>query len=182
MHDGQVCDARFSKACGGVTEAFENVWEPVRHPCLAAVADIANRAAGAAPRLSEHAAAEQWIRTSPPAFCNTHDARILTQVLVHFDRETRDFFRWRVEYAQDELAQLVLQKSGMDFGRIVDLTPVSRGASGRIIELKIAGSKRTRVIGKELEIRKVLSPSHLYSSAFVVDALTGAVASRSVSC
>jgi SpoIID/LytB domain protein len=114
-------------------------------------------------------AADAWIRTSPAAFCNTHDAHILSQVLVHFDRDTSDFFRWRVEYAQDELAELVEQKSGIDFGRILELIPLSRGASGRIIELKIVGSKRTLVIGKELEIRKYLSPTHLYSSAFVVD-------------
>ncbi len=113
----------------------------------------------------------QWIRTSPPAFCNTNDPRVLSQVLVHFDRETRDFYRWRVEYTQDELAQLILQKSGIDFGRIIDVLPVARGASGRITELKITGSKRTMVIGKELEIRKMLSSSHLYSSAFVVDGL-----------
>jgi stage II sporulation protein D len=171
INDGHVCDARFSKACGGVTEAFENVWEPVPHPYLAAVRDHAGDPLSSVPPLSQNAAADQWIRTSPPAFCNTNDPRVLSQVLVHFDQETRDFYRWRTEYTQDELAQLILQKSGIDFGRIIDLLPVVRGASGRITELNIKGSKRTMVIGKELEIRKMLSPSHLYSSAFVVDGL-----------
>jgi len=171
MCEGQVCDARFSKACGGVTETFENVWEPVHHPYLTAVVDTADATAKTLPSLSSQAAAEEWIRSSPPAFCNTHDPNILSQVLVQFDRETIDFFRWRIEYAQDELSQLVHRKSGIDFGHIVDLVPVLRGASSRIIEVKIVGTKRTMVLGKELEIRKVLSSSHLYSSAFVVDAL-----------
>jgi stage II sporulation protein D len=171
MYDGQICDARFSKACGGVTEVFENVWEPICHPYLAAVGDRADASAGGLPSLTSNAAAEQWIRSSPAAFCNTHDPDILSQVLVQFDRETTDFYRWRVEYMQDELARLVRTKSGIDFGDITDILPVLRGPSGRIIELKLVGSKRTMVIGKELEIRKLLSPSHLYSSAFVVDAL-----------
>ncbi len=171
MYDGRVCDARFSKACGGVTEAFENVWEPVHHPYLTAVADAPEAVPGPLPPLEGIEAAERWIRSSPPAFCNTRDPEILSQVLVHFDRETTDFFRWRVEYGQEELAQLLQRKSGTDFGRIRDLIPVSRGPSGRIIELKIVGSKRTMVVGKELEIRKMFSPTHLYSSAFVIDAL-----------
>jgi stage II sporulation protein D len=171
MHDGHVCDARFSKACGGVTENFENVWEPVHHPYLTAVLDLADTQGAADRPLSEHGAAEKWIRTSPPALCNTLDPHILSQVLVDFDRETRDFYRWRVEYSQEELAQLVQRKSGIDFGHILDLIPVLRGASGRIIELRIVGSRRTMVVGKELEIRKILSPSHLYSSAFVVETL-----------
>ena len=171
IYDGRVCDARFSKACGGVTEAFENVWEPVHHPYLTAVADVAGNEIAAIPSLSDSALAEQWIRKSPAAFCNTRDPRILSQVLVHVDQKTTDFYRWRVEYRQDDLAQLLQRKSGLDFGRILDLVPVVRGDSGRIIELKIVGTMRTMVIGKELEIRKVLSPSHLYSSAFVVDAL-----------
>jgi stage II sporulation protein D len=170
MYEGRVCDARFSKSCGGMTETFENVWEPVPHPYLSAVLDAADDMARTPPPLTEHATAAQWIRNVPTAFCNTRDRRILSQVLVHFDQETRDFFRWRVEYTQDELAALVARRSGIDFGGIVDLIPVVRGASGRIIELKIAGTRRTMIIGKELEIRKTLSPSHLYSSAFTVDA------------
>jgi SpoIID/LytB domain protein len=171
MHDGRICDARFSKACGGVTEAFEHVWEPVHYPYLTAVADTADATATPLPQLSLNSTAEKWIRSSPPSFCNTHDPKILSQVLVQYDRETTDFFRWRVEYAQDELSQLLHRKSGLDFGEIIDLIPIARGSSGRIIELKIVGTERTMVIGKELEIRKFLSPSHLYSSAFVVDAL-----------
>lgn len=170
-YGGRICDARFSKACGGVTELFENVWEPVPHPYLAAIRDAGDASRADLPRLAEERSAEQWIRSSPAAFCNTHDADILSQVLVQFDRETTDFFRWKVDYAQDELAQLVHRKSGIDFGAIVDLVPVVRGTSGRILELRIAGTKRTMVVGKELEVRKILSPSHLYSSAFVVDAL-----------
>jgi len=171
MHNDHVCDARFSKACGGVTEAFEHVWEPLPHPYLTPVADVAGEAAGTLPDLAENQRAEQWIRSSPSAFCNTRNQEVLAQVLVHFDRETTDFYRWRVEYAQDQLTHLVREKTGIDFGEILDLVPARRGASGRIFELKFVGSKRTMVVGKELEIRKILSPSHLYSSAFVVDAL-----------
>jgi stage II sporulation protein D len=171
LHNGRICDARFSKACGGVTEAFENVWEPVHHPYLIPVSDSAVAASGNFPSLSSETAAEQWIKSSPPAFCNTHDPGILSQVMVQFDRETTDFFRWRVEYEQDELSRIVHQKSGLDFGGIIDLVPVARGGSGRIVELKIVGTKRTMIVGKELEIRKFLSPSHLYSSAFVTEAL-----------
>jgi stage II sporulation protein D len=170
-YDGRICDARFSKACGGVTEAFENVWEPVQHPYLTPVADTPAETTGSLPSLSLDTAAEQWIRSSPPAFCNTRDPGILSQVLTHVDHETTDFYRWRVEYKQEELSRIVHQKSGLDFGAIVDLAPVVRGASGRLVQLKIVGTKRSMIIGKELEIRKFLSPSHLYSSAFVVESL-----------
>ncbi len=171
MYEGKVCDARFSKTCGGVTELFEHVWEPVHYPYLAAVRDSAGGSAEAIPDLCQNSVAEQWIRSSGPGFCNTHDPEILSQVLVQFDRETTDFYRWRVEYGQEELAELIERKGALGLGKIVDLLPVSRGTSGRIIELKIVGTKRTMVVGKELEIRKLLSPSHLYSSAFVVDTL-----------
>ena len=113
--------------------------------------------------------AEQWIRTSPTAFCNTDDRKILSQVLNDYDQTTTDFYRWTVDYSQKELSELILQKSGIDFGEIIDLIPVERGTSGRLCRLKIIGTKKTLIIGKELEIRRILSTSHLYSSAFVVD-------------
>ena len=113
--------------------------------------------------------AEKWIRNTPPAFCNTSDKKILAQVLNNYDQETTDFYRWKVEYNQREISELIKRKSGIDFGKIIDLIPVKRGESGRLIELKIVGTKQTIIVGKELEIRKWLSDSHLYSSAFVVD-------------
>lgn len=113
--------------------------------------------------------AAEWILSSPHAFCNTHDAKILSQVLNDYDQETTDFYRWEVEYTQDELSQLIKKRSGIDYGRIKDLQPVARGTSGRLYKLRIVGEKKTLVIGKELEIRRTLSPSHLYSSAFVVE-------------
>ena len=173
MHDGRICDARFSKSCGGITEPFGNVWQPVEIPYLVNLADIppADRLPGylSGPDVSGDDRADRWIRSSPPAFCNTADARILSQVLLGYDRETADFYRWKVEYTQEYLAALIREKSGVDFGAVVDLAPVERGPSGRLTLLKIVGEKRTMTIGKELEIRRTLSPSHLYSSAFVVD-------------
>lgn len=167
MHAGKICDARFSKSCGGITEPFETVWEPTHHPYLVSVAD---REPGApAADVSQERAAQAWIRDSPVAFCNTNDGKILSQVLLKYDQETADFYRWKVEYAQDELAALIAEKSGIDFGMILDLVPVERGPSGRLTLLKIVGTKGTLTIGKELEIRRTLSPSHLYSSALVVD-------------
>jgi len=169
MHDGRICDARFSKCCGGVAETFENVWEPEHHAYLQAVIDSSQAPYGFDMNLSDEVAAQKWIRNSPQAYCNTHDGEVLSQVLNDYDQETTDFYRWRVEYSQKELSELISRKSGRDFGDILDLVPVLRGESGRLIKLKIVGSQKTLTIGKELEIRKVLSESHLYSSAFVVD-------------
>lgn len=167
MYDGQLCDARFSKCCGGVYEQFENCWEPVHHPYLVACRDDEDEADF--PDLTKEEAAADWIMSSPRAFCNTTDENVLWQVLNNYDQETADFYRWRVEYSQDELAELIARRSGIDFGRILDLRPVARGTSGRLYKLKIVGEKRTLTIGKELEIRRTLSPSHLYSSAFIVE-------------
>ncbi len=167
--DGTVCDTRFSKCCGGVTERFENVWEPVPHSYLVPIVDAASPPEEFVGTLEDDTRAGQWIRRRPAVFCNTNDQDLIAHVLPTFDRETRDFFRWRVEYTQQELSDLVNCKSGMDFGGILDLKPRRRGASGRIVELTIVGRRRTCTIGKELEIRRTLSPSHLFSSAFVVE-------------
>ncbi len=166
MYDNVICDARFSKCCGGVMETFENVWEPVVHPYLVAKTD---NASAALPDLTDEETADRWIRTSPPAFCNTQNAKVLKQVLNDYDQETADFYRWTVTYSQEELSELIRERSGIDYGEIVALQPLQRGTSGRIILLKIIGTKRVMTIGKELEIRRTLSTSHLYSSAFVVD-------------
>ena len=169
MNDGQVCDARFSKSCGGVTETFEKVWEPVVHPYLKALRDDRQAEIGTDEDLTVERHAEKWIRTSPHAFCNTMDHKVLSQVLNDYDQETLDFYRWKVTYSQEEISQLFTRKTGIDFGEILDLVPLERGYSGRIIRLEIIGSKKCLIIGKELEIRKTLSKTHLYSSAFVVD-------------
>jgi len=169
MHNGKVCDARFSKSCGGVAETFENVWEPEVHPYLQAIIDNPQNPEGFELGLTNEFAAEKWIRNAPEAFCNTHDKQVLSQVLNDYDQETTDFYRWKVTYAQQVIAELIARKSGRDFGTIIDLIPVERGKSGRLKKLKIVGSKLTLIIGKELQIRKTLSESHLYSSAFVVD-------------
>ena len=166
MDNDTICDARFSKCCGGVTEKFENCWEPVPHSYLTALRDGETPAY---PDLTDEREAEQWIRTSPEAFCNTTDKEILSQVLNNYDQETTDFYRWKVEYTQEELSGLIHRKTGMDFGPIIDLVPLERGSSGRITKLKIVGVRRSFTIGKELEIRRTLSETHLYSSAFVVD-------------
>jgi len=170
MYDGKICDARFSKSCGGASETFENCWAPEHHPYLTKVVDNPTEPAGFELDLTVEANAEKWIRQSPEAFCNTADKKVLAQVLNNYDQETTDFYRWKVEYTQAELSEIVTRRSGIDFGQIIDMIPVKRGESGRIIELKIIGTKRSIIVGKELEIRKWLSNSHLYSSAFVVDA------------
>jgi SpoIID/LytB domain protein len=169
MNGDQICDARFSKSCGGIAETFENVWEPEVHSYLQAIIDNPNTPEGFDTDLTNEAAADKWIRNAPAAFCNTRDKEVLSQVLNDYDQETKDFYRWKLTYQQADLAELIARKSGRDFGAILDLVPVERGKSGRLKKLKIVGSKLTLTIGKELEIRKTLSESHLYSSAFVVD-------------
>ncbi len=214
LYNGDVCDARFSKCCGGVTEEFESAWEENHHPYLTSILDeendttstinVASSAStpgstpapstGSAPSnasapstapatnstatatapgsldLTIESNAEAWIKSSDRAsLCNTHDKRILSTVLKDYDQETTDFYRWQVSYSTKELSELITQKSGIDFGTIRELIPVKRGPSGRIIKLKIVGTKSTKVVGKELYIRQLLSPTHLYSSAFVVE-------------
>ena len=168
-YEGEICDARFSKCCGGVTEIFENAWEPVNHPYLQKLIDNDTDPAGFSSDLENLGAAREWILGDPAAFCNSSDKNVLQQVLNDYDQETNDFFRWKVVYDQQTLSALVKTRSGTDFGTISDLIPLNRGTSGRITRLRIVGSKKTMVIGKELEIRKTLSKTHLYSSAFIVD-------------
>lgn len=162
--DGEICDARFSKCCGGVLEEFQNCWEDTPKPYLKGLADKIDLDY---PDLSIEENARAFILSSPEAFCNTKDKNILSQVLNNYDQETTNFYRWQVKYSASEISALVKKKSGIDFGDIVDLIPVERGVSGRLVRLRIVGTKRTMVIGKELEIRKTLSETHLYSSAFI---------------
>ena len=162
----EICDARFSKCCGGAMEEFQYCWDDTPKPYLKGIGDTA---AETIPDLTVEANADKWIRSSPDSFCNTRDKHILSQVLNDYDQETTDFYRWHVDYTQQQLAALILRKTGIDFGLIVDLVPVERGTSGRLSLLKIVGTRRTMTIGKELEIRRALSESHLYSSAFVID-------------
>ena len=166
MSEGKICDARFSKCCGGAMEEFQFCWEDSPKPYLKAIGDTPEKTI---PDLTVEANAEEWIRTSPDSFCNTTDKNILSQVLNDYDQETTDFYRWRVDYTQEEISQLINSKLNIDFGQIMDLIPIERGKSARLCQLKIVGTKQTLIIGKELEIRRALSPSHLYSSAFVVD-------------
>ena len=165
MSEGDICDARFSKCCGGVTEEYQYCWENISKPYLLSIRD----GNGDVPDLSIEKNAEEWIRNAPESFCNTKDKQVLSQVLNDYDQETTEFYRWRVSYSQKELSELVSDKLKMDFGEIIDLIPLERGKSGRISKLKIVGTKHTFTIGKELEIRRALSNTHLYSSAFVVD-------------
>ncbi len=168
-YNNKVCDARFYKCCGGVTELFENVWEPVHHPYLVKVIDNPAAPTGYNMDLSIEENAARWILTKPEAFCNTDDKVILSQMLNNYDQETPDFYRWETKLTQAEIKELLWKKVGIDVGDVLDLIPIERGVSGRIIRLKIVGSKKSITIGKELEIRKTLSKSHLYSSAFVVE-------------
>ena len=176
MDGDDICDARFSKCCGGVTEEFQYCWEDTPKNYLSSVRDIIQgvKSVGSAapaplPSLQDEAAADAWIRSNPPAFCNTTDKKILSQVLNDYDQETADFYRWKVTLTQEKLKQLLDEKLKMNFGDILDLQAEERGKSGRISQLRIVGTEKTFVIGKELEIRRALSDTHLYSSAFVVD-------------
>ena len=176
MDGDDICDARFSKCCGGVTEEFQYCWEDTPKNYLSSVRDIIQgvKSVGSAapaplPSLQDEAAADAWIRSNPPAFCNTTDKKILSQVLNDYDQETADFYRWKVTLTQEKLQQLLDEKLKMSFGDIIDLQAEERGKSGRISKLRIVGTEKTFVIGKELEIRRALSDTHLYSSAFVVD-------------
>ena len=167
MYDNHICDARFSKCCGGITEEFQYCWEDQSYPYLSAVADSETNTY--LPNLSIEHEAEKWIRTTPPSICNTHNQTIIRQILNQYDQETVDFFRWRVDYTQAEIASLIEEKGHLGLGRIVHLLPLERGKSGRISKLQMVGTDRTITVGKELEIRKLLSPTHLFSSAFIVD-------------
>lgn len=167
MYGDEICDARFSKCCGGVSETFDTCWDDKDYPYLQPVID--NSENNDIPDLSIEENAQKWIRTTPAAFCNTHDEKVLKQILNNYDQETTDFYRWKVKYSQKEISELIHRKTGIEFGDIKDLLPIQRGKSGRISRLKIVGTLRTVTIGKELEIRRALSESHLFSSAFVVD-------------
>ena len=165
---GEICDARYSKCCGGAVEEFQYCWENIKKPYLQALPDTLPDTTPL-PDLTDEAVARQWILSSPDAFCNTTDQKVLSQVLNDFDQETTDFYRWSQTYSQAEVKQLLEEKLEVQFGDIIDLIPLERGKSGRIYRLKIVGKERTLIIGKELEIRRALSKSHLYSSAFVVE-------------
>lgn len=168
-YDGKICDTRYYKCCGGITELFGNVWEPVTHPYLCRVVDHPEMPEGFKLDLTDELNARKWILGNPDAFCNTTDKKVLSQVLNDYDQETTHFFRWIVRYSQSELGEIVKMRTGIDFGIITDLLPLERGVSGRIKRLQITGTLRKMIIGKELEIRKALSKTHLYSSCFVAD-------------
>ena len=166
IYQGKICDARYSKACGGITENFGTAWNDKRVPYLKSISD----ASGPYRPIKTEEEASTWILSNPDAHCNTQDEALLEKILPDFDRKTKDFFRWTIEYSRSELGEILRKKSGLDFGILEEIVPIARGPSGRIYRLKIVGSKRSIVVGKELEIRRWLSRTHLYSSAFVVKA------------
>lgn len=166
-YDGEICDTRFSKCCGGAFEEFSSCWGNRNYPYLKAGRDSTEDAV--IKDLTEEGNARKWIEGEPEAFCNTKDIALLQESLNGYDQETDDFYRWKVEYSNPELSSILRERTGIDFGYIRDIIPMERGVSGRLIKIRVCGSKRSLVIGKELEIRKCLSRSHLYSSAFVVD-------------
>jgi SpoIID/LytB domain protein len=169
VYDNQVCDARYYKCCGGKTENFPTAWENKEIPYLRSV----NDSSAAYPALKSTEDFQKWLQDKPAAYCNTQDKNLLSKILPSFDQETLDFYRWQVIYNREELEKIILDKSGIDIGELQNLVPLERGPSGRINKLKIEGSQRTIVIGKELEIRRWLSRSHLLSSAFVVETQGG---------
>jgi SpoIID/LytB domain protein len=164
IYQDEICDARYSKACGGITEEFDTAWDDKRVPYLASISD----ASVPHQPIETEEEASRWILSDPEAYCHTRDERLLEKILPDFDHETKGFFRWTIEYSREELEEILREKSGFDFGTLQKIVPLSRGPSGRISRLKIVGSKRSMVVGKELEIRRWFSRSHLYSSAFLV--------------
>jgi stage II sporulation protein D len=160
-YNGAICDARFSKSCGGITERYASAWEDEDIPYLESVYD--------GPAQPRPFSPQEWIRSNPPAYCNTDDSQLLSRILPGFDQETRDFYRWRIAYTPEELADLIKSRLAVDLGPIREVQALARGPSGRIYRLKVTGERDYIIIGKELEIRRALSSTHLYSSAFVVD-------------
>jgi len=168
-NEGSICDARFSKCCGGITEQFSTCWQDVDFNYLQALTDCESGTAEYQPPINDEKTARLFIQARPKVFCNVTDPQLLETILPDFDHETGDFFRWQVRYTQDEFRQIIMDKSGEDFGDILGLAPLKRGPSGRIYSLRIVGSKCSRVFSKELAIRRMLSENHLYSSAFYVE-------------
>ncbi|MCI0488672.1 MAG: SpoIID/LytB domain-containing protein [Blastocatellia bacterium] len=168
MSEGEICDARYSKSCGGMTEVYSAAWEDRDVPYLASIYDGAGEPTGYSMPLTVESNAEVWITSSPEAYCNAASGELLARILTGFDQETQDFYRWEVSYSGDELSEIIEARLGLGLGRIIALEPLERGRSGRIIRLRISGEKESVIIGKELEIRRALARSHLYSSAFVV--------------
>lgn len=164
----EICDTRYSKCCGGMTENFSTAWADQNVPYLRGLHDNDRPSPGFSFPLSEEKNAEAWITGSPEAFCKTRNREILETVLSPLDRRTSDFYRWETSHSQDEICGIVTQKTGRPIGWIRDLFALERGASGRISRLRIVGTARTLTVGKELEIRRILSPTHLYSSALVI--------------
>jgi len=170
-YQGEICDSRYSKCCGGLTEEFDTAWDDKRVPYLRSIPDTS--VLHQATNTEEEA--QRWILSAPEAYCNTRDEDLLEKILSEIDRKTKTFFRWTVEYRREELEEILREKSGFDFGTLQEIVPLRRGSSGRISKLKIVGSKRTMGVGKELEIRRWLSRSHLQSSAFLVTFEAGRV-------
>ena len=168
VYGDQICDTRYSKCCGGMTENFDTAWDDKDIPYLRSLPDNDQPPSASCLPLSVEDNARAWITRSPEAYCKVRDPDLLGSILPSLDRRTVDFFRWQTQYSQEELGLTIAQKTGRDLGQILDLVPLQRGASGRIIRLRIVGTMRSLTVGKELEIRRVLSPTHLYSSAFVV--------------
>ncbi|MBX3278755.1 MAG: SpoIID/LytB domain-containing protein [Acidobacteria bacterium] len=166
---GRLCDARFSKSCGGITERFSSAWANVEAPYLDVRYDGEALPPGFELPLRSEAASEQWILGRPPSFCAPPGAEVLSRILPGYDRETQDYYRWTARITQAELCALIVRKLGLDLGRVHSIEAVERGGSGRIVRLRLRGERRTVIIGKELEIRRALSVSHLYSSAFVIE-------------
>ena len=177
VYDNEICDTRYSKCCGGISEEFQNCWNNKKYKYLTKVRDNesnitsgkTNEINDIIPDLTQEQETVKWLSECPTAFCNNNDREVLSQVLNNYDQKTIDFYRWKVSYSRKELSLLIAERSGIDFGEVQELIPIERGVSGRLIKMKIVGTKKTMTIGKELEIRKILSKSHLYSSAFFIE-------------
>lgn len=167
MYKGELCDARYHKSCGGITERYSTCWADIDFPYLQPVRDYDKDGLHLPEGENE---IKNFILSDSPAFCNPRNTDSCS--LNDFDAGIQSY-RWQQEYSVGELSELVFKRSGMDFGEITELVPVHRGPSGRIDKLLIKGRRMEKTVGKELEIRKFLSETHLYSSAFVVEKTDG---------
>jgi SpoIID/LytB domain protein len=165
LSENEICDTRYSKCCGGITENFSTAWEDKD---VAYLASINDSWLPVSVQPGEDYV-RSYILARPEVYCKVTDKNLLKRMLPDFDYETKDFFRWTVDISQSELGHILHAKTGIDFGLIKDIVPLARGASGRLYKIKLCGTRQEKIIGKELEIRRILAPAHLLSSAFVVD-------------
>ncbi len=167
-YQGEICDTRYSKSCGGITENFENCWPPQKVSYCQTIVDAPENKISPVPDLTKEENVRTWVTFRPASFCNATPQE-LERLLVEYDREIKDLFRWEVIYSQDEITKLIESKTQRKLGQLKEIKTGKRGRSGRLLSIDFIGTTGNIHVDDQLEIRRVLSPSHLYSACFVVD-------------